>query len=208
MPAWVPGKLTPRQGLCCRDMLASILGVHPLAEGRERGRIQGMCSHNKGLKWLLGSSEARVALPGCPGLWGGSWAFLPSCCSWEMWPWADARLRGCSKQRWQWGVCRRYSPQVREYVPLSWRPSEGCLTVSPADMRRFGKSQRILDRSKGPLTEKSGPVSWAGRPALQCGALVRAVDRLQGPYSATFQLSELNLIPKSSWFQHFQNGAN
>ena len=54
MPAWVLGKLTPRQGLHCRGMLASILGVHPLAEGRERGRIQGMCSHNKGLKWLLG----------------------------------------------------------------------------------------------------------------------------------------------------------
>lgn len=58
--------------------------------------------------------------------------------------------------------------------------------MSPADMQKFRKSQRILDHSKGPLAEKSGPVLWAGRPALQHGAMVRAVDRLQGPCSATF----------------------
>lgn len=51
MPAWVPRKLTLRQWLWCRGVLSSVLGV-PTAEGREGGRIQGICK--KGLKWVLG----------------------------------------------------------------------------------------------------------------------------------------------------------
>ena len=203
MPAWVLGKLTPRWGLHCRDMLASILGVHPLAEARERGRIQGMYSHNKGLKWLLGELWG----------WGG-----PSGLSWFvgkklglstfMLLLGDVALgRVLFVRPIQTGLKSGLSA---DSTPCSWGNTfphpEGVLRgASLCPQQTCGD---FPDRSKGPLAEKSGPVLGAGRPALQCGAMVRGVERLQGPCSATFRLLELNLIPKSSQFQHFQNGAN